>query len=114
MSFKVLAGCNKPGSMNWGDWASKVDEKTIKEWLENLGPYFGKTVYLAGGGGNGYSEGVLESAVIDNNVRGDGRKQLRVQLRGLKSISGKGIWTRGEEGDFAPIIGSWQILAKTK
>ena len=56
MELKVIAGRGGPHSQNWGAAVVK-DKETIETEIRALEPYYGKTVYLGGGG---FRDGTFE------------------------------------------------------
>jgi len=108
-TYKVIAGCNSVGSMNWGDWGSTVPLEVKKQWLENLLPHIGKEVFLSGGGGRGYSKAMLKGAEMDEH------ENVVAHLTDVKSMTGRSWYSGGEEAkSFDPHLGSWQIIVEVK
>jgi hypothetical protein len=102
-TYKVIAGCNEFGAMNWGDYAATVDQETHDRWAKALEPYIGKEVYLGGGGGRGYSKATL-TGVSRNERGGLNMVTAHLKVHGVK----KGDFRE----HFDPTIGSWQIIVE--
>jgi len=122
---RQLAGRGQLGSQNWGGTDHPIE--VLDQWLENLKPYFGKRVILAGGGGNSVEivkldnarlitrrDGMLEDGMdsdwVKENVAKDSDWNNKMGLRAYLSESSMFQRMADGSGTFTPWIDSWQIF----